>query len=325
MLVDQRERKALVIGAWFGVSVLFRPAAMLMPLGAVLWMLLVQRATYKRVMLVITGVVLVVAVGFAVDSIAYGALTSTLGNYLTAVLTGEEAARFTTLPWYQYPLFVLKYATLPIGSLIILAFALLIALERKHVLVWILLPFLVVHSMIGVKEARFLFPLAPLVPWLLISTWETLQERWPVMMSKAIWLRLLFLFAAVNALALVIGILTPAGNGKIKLAEAIHEHYGDQAVHIDHMGNWREWIPPFFLAPKSTEAFVEKIIVQPKVTGPNHLVMAPASMDLDRIANLERIATGAPGWTAAPMRWYLLEDAPDPLVLYRVHTGVPGH
>lgn len=323
LLLDPVRRKHWMIGAWFGAAVLCRPAAALLPFGALLWMIFSQRMERERILALMTGGASVLAIGTLIDSLTYGDFIVTLWNYGLAAITGEESARFTTLPWYQYPLFALKYATLPIGALLLAALAVLLIMRRSHLLVWLLLPFLIVHSFLPVKEPRFLFPFALLMPWLLIAAWDALCERWPALMARTIWLRLLFPFAAVNALALVIGIGTSAGNGRIKLAEAIHDRYGDEAVHIDHVGDWRQWIPPFFLAPGSTEGFTEKII--PSKERRNHLVIAHESKGLDRVNSLERIAVATPRWTHRFLRWYGLEDEYDPLVLYRLTLENIGH
>lgn len=325
MLIDPRERKAWAIGAWFGAAVIFRPAAALLPMGAVLWMLLVQHASWKRVAQLVAPAVSILVIGGAVDSFIYGHPVSTLWNYIIAGLTGQEAERFTSLPWYQYALFTVKHAVVPIGVLIILAFATLLLLRPKHVLIWTIGPFLLVHSMVAVKEVRFLFPLAPLIPWLLIAAWEALQKRWPTTMARTIWLRVLFAISVVNAAALLTGITTPAGNGKIKLAQAIQDRFRSDPVHIDYLGSERQWIPPFYLSPKRTERFTDRIIVDPAVNGPIHLVIAKQSLDLDRVANLERMAIATPPWTDRFLRWYGLEDGHDPLVLYHVTTQTIGH
>lgn len=325
MLLDPRDRKAWAIGAWFGAAVLFRPAVALLPVGAVLWMLLVQHAPWKRVIQLVGSALVILVISGIADSVVYGYPVSTLWKYGVAAITGQEAGRFTSLPWYQYTLFTVKYTVVPIGLLIMFAFAALLLFRPRHVLVWAIVPFLLVHSMIPVKEARFLFPMAPLMPLLLLLAWEALQERWPKTMVRTIWLRVLFVIAVVNVAALLVGITTPAGNGRIKLAEAIHQRFGDEPVHIDQLGDWRQWIPPFYLAPHSTERFTEKIIVDPAVNGPIHLVVAKQSLDLDRVTNLERMTVATPAWTHRFLRWYGLEDGHDPLVLYHVTTQTIGH
>lgn len=324
MMMDPAGRKAWVIGAWFGAAVLFRPAAAMLPFGAVLWMMFVQRVERKRMITLIASGAVVLLVGAVIDGLAYGCATSTLWNYVHAAITGEEADRFSSLPWYHYILFTLKYAVAPIGILILFAFAALVLMKPKHVIVWVLLPFLIVHSIVPVKEVRFLFPLAPLVPLMLMTVWEAMQDRWPQLMERNIVLQVLFPFAALNMLALLVAVVTPAGNGKIKLARAAAERFGKEAVHIDQMADWRPWIPPFFMAPGSTEEFTEKIVVDPG-NKPNHLVVAYRSQGLDRVSNLERLAVATPVWTDRLFDWYSLEDAHDPLVIYRITTQRIGH
>ncbi|MBL0128779.1 MAG: hypothetical protein IPP83_15280 [Flavobacteriales bacterium] len=325
MMVDDKRRNTVVIGSLFALIIALRPAAAFLPLGAMLWMFFIKRVAREQMLRMICTGLVVLVIGAVMDSVIYGATTSTLWNYAVAGISGEEAGRFTSLPWYQYFLFTVKYATVPIGVLLITAFTCLIALRPKHVLIWVLLPFVIIHSILPVKELRFLFPIAPLMPWMLMSAWEALSERWPIVMGRTIWLRVLFLFAVVNVLALMVGMTTPAGNGRIKLAHDVRDHFGEQSVHVDIVGDWRMWIPPFYLADKSTEAFVEKIIVNPKVNGPIHLVVAHSSMNLDRVANLERLAIATPTWTDRLLGWYHLEDHYDPLVLYRVTTQHIGH
>ena len=324
MLLDQRKRNAWIIGAWFSAAVLCRPAVALLPMGAMMWMLFAARYDRVRIVRVIAGGTLMLFVGVVIDRLCYQQFTFTLWNYAIAALGGVEAERFTALPWYQYLFFTLKYATIPIGVLLLIAFVILIALRPKHLLAWMLLPFLIVHSIMPIKELRFLFPLAPLMPWLLLAAWEALQDKWPKQLARTIWLRVLFPFAAVNLLALLIGVATPAGNGRIKLAQIARERFGQEPVHIDHLGNWRQWIPPFYLAPRSTEVFTDKVIADPKGK-PIHLVMAHRSVGLDHVTNLERIAVATPAWADRCMAWYLLDDEHDPLVLYRITTQHSGH
>jgi len=321
LLLDARRPEA--IGAWWAAALLVRPAAAILPFGALLWLLVVRHEPWKRIGGMAIGALAFLAVGIAADSLAYGRITFTLWNYASAALTGEEAHRFTALPWHQHLLFGLKYAALPIGAALLAAAAALLALKPRHPVLWLLLPFLLAHSLLPNKEPRFLIPLAPLMPWLLMAAWDALCERWPAAMRSAGAMRILFPFAAVNVLALAVGIATPAGNGRIKLAEAIHERYGSEAVHIDHLGDWRQWIPPFYLAPRSTEAFVERIV--PSKEKRNHLVIARESQGLDRVQSLERMAVAAPPWTHRFLAWYGLEDGHDPLVLYRLTTENIGH
>lgn len=311
------------VGAWWAAAALLRPAVLALPAGAVLWLLLVRRTGWRRLGGIAAGGAAAMALGIALDSIAYGRFTFSLWNYLAAALSGEEAHRFTALPWYQHLLFALKHPTPPIGALLLGAAIVLVALRPRHPALWLSLAFLIAHSLIPVKEPRFLFPLAPLMPWLLMAAWDALCARWPAFMRRDLVLRLLFPFAAVNAAALLVGIATPAGNGRIRLAEAIRARYADAPVRIDHLGDWRQWIPPFYLAPGSAEHFVERIV--PDKEAPRHLVIAKESRGLDKVTSLERLAVATPPWAQRFLGWYGLEDGHDPLVLYRLTTENIGH
>jgi len=323
LLLEEKPRSPWAIGAWWGAAVIVRPAAAVLPMAAWLWALLVKKEERLRLVRMVGGGAIAIVALSGLDSLCYGTPTLPLWNYFSAALSGQENARFTNLPWYQYALFVVKYATPPLALLLFGAFAILLALNRKHPLVLILLAFLLAHSIMPIKEQRFLYPLAPLMPWLLVAAWDSLCARWPTRMQHPRWMQLLFPFAALNLFVLLIACATPAGNGRIALAKEIGARYGADRVHIDHLGDWRQWIPPFFLADGSTEAFTEKVF--PDKNKPIHLVIAPESKELDRVTNMLRLRAATPGWTHRYLRWYGLEDGYDPLVLYRLDSGVIGH
>ncbi|MBK8226721.1 MAG: hypothetical protein IPK70_06045 [Flavobacteriales bacterium] len=323
LLLGEKPRSPWAIGAWWGAAVICRPAVALLPVAAMLWLLLVKKESRSRLLRIVGGGAAAIAIGIGVDAVAYGTFTVALWNYGLAAMTGEEAWRFTVLPWYQHVLFIVKYATPPVALMLFGACAVLVLLKPKHILVWLILPFLMAHSFMPIKEPRFLFPLAPLMPWLLVAAWDALWDRWPVTMKRDLWLRLLFPFAAINLLALVVAALTPAGNGRVALAKEIRTRFGDERVRIDLIGDWRQWIPPFYLSAGSTETITEKVV--PAKSRSTHLVLAPESRNLDSVVSMERLATGCPGWTHRYLRWYGLEDSYDPLVLYQVKIGVLDH
>lgn len=323
LILEEKPRNPWAIGAWWGAAVICRPAAALLPMAAMLWLLFVKKDSRSRLLRMIGGGTAALAVGVGIDAATYGTLTFSLWNYALAAICGEEASRFTPLPWYQHALFIVKYATPPIALLLFGALTTLLLLKPKHILVWLLLPFLIAHSLQPIKEPRFLVPLAPLMPWLLAAAWDALCVRWPVTMKRDLWLRLLFPFAAINLLALVVAALTPAGNGRIAVAKDIRDRFGNERVHIDVLGDWRQWIPPFYLSAGSTEDITEKVI--PAKSRSIHLVLAPESRNLDSVVSMGRVTTGSPGWTHRYLRWYGLEDGYDPLVLYQLKIGVLDH
>lgn len=318
---DRTSRQLLFAGLWFGAAVLFRPAAAMLPFGAVLWLVAVQRVQWRNVIALLSGGVLMVLLGVAIDSMAYGEPVFTFWNYARAGIGGEEAWRFTTLPWYHHILFIVKYAVPPIGIVLLASFAILVVLCPKHPLVWIITPFLIAHSMLPVKELRFLFPLAPLMPWLLISAFAALREQLPGMMRRrALLVAVLSPLTLINAIALLVSIATPAGNGRIRLAQVVEQRFHNTPVRMTCSEDWRICIPPFYLPKRSTARFVAELSgsdLQPSEAGEPILLIQhgpPASVTGSGI-HLEALAISHPRWTLPFMRLYGLEDGFEQLVL----------
>jgi phosphatidylinositol glycan class B len=317
LLLEGQPRRTWAIGALWATAIACRPAAAILPLGAMLWVALTRHEPLARALRIVAGGAAALMVLVVLDSLAYGRPIVTLWNYGVAALTGEEAWRFTALPWYQYPLFVLKHATLPIGALLIAALIALLAFDRKHVLVWLLLPFVVLHSALPVKELRFLFPLAPLMPWLLVAGWNAVRPHWSHALRHARWL--LVPIGAANALALVVALLTPAGNGRIALARTIARNSDGHAAQVLQVGDWRQWIPAFYLPPGSTEnGLVHEAVARAPADA---WIIAHASAHVEREARWTAVACATPPWTHRWLRLYGLEDDYDPLVLFRAHDA----
>ena len=317
------DRSKWFAGVWLAAATICRPAVALLAAAALVWSLSRGTLNRKHLLTLLVAGATTLASGVLLDSVIHGYFTLTLWNYGTAVLTGEEAARFTELPWYQYVLFTLKYLTLPIGALVLAAFGTLLVLRPTHVLVWLIVPFLLVHSILPVKEVRFLFPLAPLIPWLLIAAKEAMDDRWPGLFRNIVWHLAFVGVVLVNMLALMVGLATPAGNGRIALAQTIANRAHGQAVHIDHAGDWRQWIPPFFLPPGSTERFV-KTLEADQGTRPHYLIAREGAPAMD-VRSLRLIEAASPAWTHRVLGLYGLEDGHVPLVLYEVRSNGPQH
>lgn len=318
---DRTSRELLFAGLWFGAAILFRPAAAMLPFGALLWLLAVQRVGWRDVFGLLSTGVLMLLLGVAIDSMAYGEPVFTFWNYARAGIGGEEAWRFTTLPWYHYILFILKYAVPLIGIVLLASFAVLVILRPKHPLVWIIAPFLIAHSILPVKELRFLFPLAPLMPWLVISAFAALRERLPGLMRRRVLLVIIISpLVLINAIALAVSIATPAGNGRIRLAQVVAQKFHNAPVRMTCSEDWRICVPPFYLPRNSTARFVREVsgsdLQASKAGEPVVLIQHGPPISITRSGvHLHALAISHPRWTLPFMRLYGLEDGFDPLVL----------
>ena len=155
--------------------------------GAAAWLLFIQRGRFAILVALTAGFVVACAAGTAADHWLYDAWVFTPFEYARANLIEGKAAAFGVKPWWFYGGQILLYLVPPFSLVL---FGLLGAAAwfcRRHVLVWAALPFLVGHTLIGHKEARFLIPITyALVPLLVLAA-DNLPSR--VAATAARWAR----------------------------------------------------------------------------------------------------------------------------------------
>jgi len=158
----------LMIGFLLGFAYLFRYQVGLLVFGFFLWLLVIEREKWKNLSLLASGVIVMVGVGVLIDYWFYGDWTFTLLHYFDQNIVEDRVSDFGLDPWYYY-LMVIFLMLIPPFSLVPLSlFGATLIKKPTHVLIFCLVPFLLVHNLIGHKEHRFLFPLVGLIP-LLIS------------------------------------------------------------------------------------------------------------------------------------------------------------
>lgn len=135
-----------------------------------------RRAELRRCALLSAGVLGAFAIGVICDAWGYGAFTFVPWNYVNENILLGKAVRFGSgaSAWYWYLPALLR------GTLYVPGLALIAALvcqwarkplSRLSLITW---PFVLLHVAVSHKELRYLFPLAPFAPALLLSLWRAL-------------------------------------------------------------------------------------------------------------------------------------------------------
>jgi phosphatidylinositol glycan class B len=234
----------LLIGLVLGLSFLFRYQIAIAALGLVLWMLFVRKEKLKNLLLIAFSGLLVVFLGYLLDSWFYGESVLVFWNYLKVNLIEGAAASFSTRPWYHYIQLLLYYPIPFIGVLILLSFLLLAYQRKTNIFVWIVLPFFIIHSVISHKELRFLFPLINFIPVVFILfiqavKWHKLSKKWQLLL-KAVIVVLLFL----NLGALFVSSLIPAGlSSRVKITKKIYDFKREQPIDLYSFHNSNPYMP----------------------------------------------------------------------------------
>ncbi|SHF48450.1 glycosyltransferase family protein [Pedobacter caeni] len=228
---DQRTLNWLLfLGAALGLSILFRFQSALLVFGVLIWLIVVARLNYRE-MLVLFGCILVVLLlGIGVDSWFYGSPSFTLYNYFEANILQDIASSFGTAPWYQYFIYIFKAPGI-FGLFIILSLLIIVLKNPRHICLWALFPFLLVHAVIPHKELRFLFPLANLVPLFVVLGYQYVSTSLPKSNALALAVGLFVIFC-YNLCGLVAISCRGAGLAKVELTAYIYRHYGKQEVQL---------------------------------------------------------------------------------------------
>lgn len=205
---EGRAGRYAAAGLLLGLSFVFRYQAAFLIAGLGLWLALARRdAPGKLAAMALAGLA-TVAIGVAVDRWYYGEWTFTAWRYFEQNLIEGKAAEYGVSPWWYYfgAVFV---ALIPPFSLVYLAgWALVNRYNVRNPMVWATLPFLVVHSLIGHKEGRFLFPIVAFAPVFAIYGLELWARRRPGFIAwiNGLWGRRLsraFWYVNLAALAVV--------------------------------------------------------------------------------------------------------------------------
>ena len=229
----ESKKSKMLFGISLALSFIFRAQMGLAIAGFLLWAWLIDKKKLRTFVLpFVSFVATYFLLGFCIDWWFYGEPVFTPYKYL--IVNAEVSAeRFGTRPWWYYLYQIVEYPTYLIGIPIALAIIFLLVRNPKNPYLWCFLPFLLVHSLIGHKETRFMFPMAFLAPIVLVSAYTEAgkiihSERFKKVANCII----LPIFAAVNILGLVIEMNKPARDDSLFPTKYINDNYTDENVNL---------------------------------------------------------------------------------------------
>lgn len=161
---------------------------------------------------IVSGAVLCSAIAICADRLFYGTWVLTPWHYLSENILQGKSDTFGVAPWWGYFRSFFKAGIFPIALLLFVAILVFIVRRRFSFIAWILVSFVVIHSLIGHKELRFIFPLAAFLPAVLAVTFEissTKMRTWP--RPAIVVITIFFLsITGINFTALFASALLPA-------------------------------------------------------------------------------------------------------------------
>lgn len=245
ILRNNRKMKSLIlIGLLLGLSFLFRFQTAIAAIGIVLWLFLIKKEKIVNLLILISSAVFVLFLGFFIDSWFYSEYVLTFWSYFKVNLLEGKASSFGIEPWYYYIKNTLLFSFFPVGILLISSILFLFYKKPKNIFLWIILPFIIIHTIIPHKELRFLFPIINFLPIILILAFQ--EINWSVSSSnrKQILRLSLIIVMIANFFGLIITGLNPAYiNSRVKITQKIESLTSNKLAKLYFVNNSNPFNP----------------------------------------------------------------------------------
>ncbi len=223
------KRQYFIVGLLLGLSFLFRYQNVFLIAGFLAWILFIHKSKFTDVVIAGLGIVVMFGIGVLIDRWFYEEWVLSIWKYFEENILNDKMSGFGTAPWYYYLLKIFNEGIPPFSLLYIVPFVLLLIYRWKDALVWIILPFLLVHFYIGHKELRLLFPLIGFVPLLAVQGGEIINEKWKGLLQKKFFKVFTVLFWIYNV-AFLCAIALKSAESYVPMFEKIYDRYNKPAV-----------------------------------------------------------------------------------------------
>jgi phosphatidylinositol glycan class B len=197
----------LLTGVFLGLAIVLRFHVLFLIGTFAVWLIVTKKFSFPKFLLIACGLLISGLLGYAVDSWGYGTPVFSLANYLSFSFSSHVQSSILPAPWYQYFKYMLVRGVPPLGVIYVLALLGLGWRNRQHWLFWFFIAYVGVHSLIGHKEIRYLYPLYLMAP-LTLSLWlDSQMER-----GKSYKQLTLTFFFFLSFLVQAVSIVRPANN-----------------------------------------------------------------------------------------------------------------
>lgn len=169
---SKRNSPAFLVGLLFGVAFLFRYQVAFLVLGALIFYFFCFRPRLSQILLIIVGITCMTGLGVLIDHWGYGEWTFTPWNYFRYNLVLNHVSDVDTHPFWDFFRSSLTESFPLLGFGVLTAAALAWILRPLQMLSALTLPLYLIHSIIGHKELRFIFPIVHAAPYLILFALE---------------------------------------------------------------------------------------------------------------------------------------------------------
>lgn len=203
----------IIIGLIFGLAFESRYQTGIMIAGFMLWLIFLGEKKGKPLLLLASGFILALGIGMLADRWLYGVWCVPFYN-ITSMLLSMSGPDFGNQPWYFLFQEVFMNGGFVVGFVLLFCLFFFWVKHFKNPVTWITLPFFVFYLLIPYKEIRFLFPIAFLVPFIVIySSQDFLVLSYKYMhplVRKIGYYSIVFVFLLANSIFIFLFAFKPA-------------------------------------------------------------------------------------------------------------------
>lgn len=180
---------ALGLGLLFGASFELRYQVGFLVAGVYTYWLFFRKDQFATLVAMFTGTLLMVGLGSVIDHWGYGAWTFAPWNYFHYNLILGHVADVDTHPAWDFFRSSFTETFPPLGTALLIAAVLTWISKPLHPITWGTFPLFLIHTIIGHKELRFLFPIAHAAPLLAVMFLDTDGFFYRVLQRHKLWLK----------------------------------------------------------------------------------------------------------------------------------------
>ena len=210
----------ILVGLFLALAFIARFQMGFLVVGILSWLIFIRRLNYKLLLILFSSILIsIILFNIILDHWFYNYWTITAWNYFHQNIVLNKVNGYGISPWYHY-LYIVALI-LPFGPLYIIACIVLFIYKPKHPLTWTLLPFFIIHSIIGHKEARFMAPVINLMPLCLMYALEIIESKLNI--NLLLWKKTAKVLWVFNCISLIVMTIPPTT--ELPVARFIYKNY----------------------------------------------------------------------------------------------------
>ncbi|MFY7860979.1 MAG: hypothetical protein ACOVP5_02035 [Chitinophagales bacterium] len=214
-----------------------------------LWLLCYRRHRWSDIFVMAGGFGLATIVEISLNYWLYDTIVWTPFDYFKVNIIDNVASQYGVMPFYFYIVEMVKNLLPPLSLFLLAGVVLFVYYSPKSIFIWLLVSFILIHSLIGHKEYRFLFPIFPiLAPLACLGFVQYRSALLNSIYAKWLWRFNLFLLPA----SLFIHSFTPYNHFSLyPKTLQYHQIYTDQ-TNPYYLNEKTEHVRPYFWKSPST-------------------------------------------------------------------------